>query len=254
MKTTGHNASQQEAQGEEGTPCRAARPVARRLVWLAVLCGLLLLALVVEPVRAHPTTNDITSSNASPQSQVTPSTVTHTTESSETNVGPTEHPSDDSPRVPNNSKESDTSLRMTERLDIAGTNHRVTRSVENPCKSDDDTLREWYKQNKVTETREASKSICAPKPQYIYENAHNDSFEGRGVIVNRCPSGCGMCAYASHRCRSNEAIKVKKLAQFKDSDGNPCYRKVEVEEHTKCECIYEGDGDNADKCVHEEMR
>lgn len=222
-------AAQQEAQGEEVTPRCSRRLVARRVVWLAVLSGSLLLALVVGLVTVHVTRSDITSTTARTPSEITPSAVNHSSENSDTNLRSTEHPS----------KESDTSLHVTERLDTAKTNHRVTtRSLDNQCKSDDDTniIREWDEQNT------ASKSICAPKPHYIYDK----KFGGHGVIVNRCPGGCGTCPHASHTCRSIGTKEVEKLAQF-TANGERCYKKVLVKEDTECICDV-----GANFCPHDE--
>lgn len=239
MARAGYNASQQEAQAEEVTPRRAARLVARREVWLAVLllCGLLLLALVVGIVSVHATTNGIAGSNAGPPRQVPPSIATHTPGRSDTNSGPTEHPNDESPT---SSKKIDTSLHLPERPDIETKNHRMTtRSVENQCRSDDITQHEWDWQRNVAKTVNVSKSICAPKPQYIFVNPDTNQ---PGVIVNRCPGGRGRCEYASHMCKVTEKTKVKRLVKYEDSDGEACYREHEVEEHTKCECHRDADG------------
>lgn len=223
-------AMEQDAlQGEEVTPRCSRRLVKRRVVCIAVLSGSLLLALVVGFVTVHVTRD---------RSEVTPSAVTHTSEDSDTNLPPTEH----------QGEESDMSLQVTERLDTAKTHHRVTtRSLDIQCKSDDDTRREWAKQNTIkieTVEQKASKSICAPKPHYIYDK----NFGGSGVIVNRCPSGCGTCPNASHTCKSNGTKEVTKLAQF-TSNGERCYKKVLVKEDTECTCDYV-----ADHCPHEEMK
>lgn len=240
MARAGYNASQQEAQGEEVTPRRAARLVARREVWLAVLllCGLLLLALVVGIISVHATTNSIAGSNAGSPRQVPPSIATHTPGRSDINSGPTDHPNDESPT---SSNKTDMSLHLLERPDIKRTNHRMTtRSVGNQCWSDENTEHEWEGQMNVSKTVEVSKNICAPWPQYIFVNPDKNQ---PGVIVNRCPGGCGRCAYISHMCKVTEKTKVKRLVKYMDSDGDACFREHEVEEHTKCECHKDADGE-----------
>lgn len=114
-------------------------------------------------------------------------------------------------------------------------------SVDIQCKNDPDTERKWeedqYRRIETVKSMKVSESICVPKPQYIY-GYKDENFSETGIIVNRCPGGCGTCENASHRCRSAINKTVIAIAQFVDSDGDVCYKKVQVWEDTDCKCEY----------------